>query len=73
MDYLSAKGLNKSEVAKQAGVTRESLYKSLSKKGNPHFQTVRALLQSSGFEIRIDRVKKARGHGKKNSSKKAYG
>jgi probable addiction module antidote protein len=40
-----------SEVAKNAGVTRASLYKSLSKNGNPRFETVAKIVESFGCTI----------------------
>ena len=44
-----AKGM--SEVAKSAGVTRASLYKSLSENGNPRFETVAKIVESFGCKI----------------------
>jgi probable addiction module antidote protein len=44
-----AKGM--SEVAKNAGVTRASLYKSLSENGNPRFETVAKIVESFGCKI----------------------
>lgn len=38
-------------VAKRAGVTRESLYKSLSPKGNPSFKRIAAVASATGFPI----------------------
>jgi probable addiction module antidote protein len=42
-----------SVVAKKAGVGRESLYKSLSEKGNPRFRTIAALAQALNFELKF--------------------
>ena len=44
-----AKGM--SEVAKNAGVTRASLYKSLSENGNPRFETIAKIVESFGCKI----------------------
>jgi len=44
-----AKGM--SEVAKQAGVTRASLYKSLSEGGNPHFDTIFRVCGALGVKL----------------------
>jgi len=41
------------EVAKQAEVSRESLYKALSKNGNPKLSTLFALLKGLGLKISI--------------------
>ncbi len=38
-------------IAKRAGMSRESLYKSLSPKGNPSFKRVAALAAATGFPI----------------------
>lgn len=40
-----------SAVAKRAGVSRESLYKSLSPTGNPSFKRVAALASATGYPI----------------------
>lgn len=44
-----AKGM--SEVAKNVGVTRASLYKSLSENGNPRFETIAKIVESFGCKI----------------------
>lgn len=41
------------EVAKQAGLTRASLYKALSVEGNPEFSTVLKVVQALGLKIRV--------------------
>lgn len=41
------------EVAKQAGLTRASLYKALSGEGNPEFSTVLKVVQALGLKIRV--------------------
>jgi probable addiction module antidote protein len=40
-------------VAKELGITREGLYKSLSPNGNPSFETVLKLLDLLGFQLVI--------------------
>lgn len=50
-DIAKAKGM--AEVARSAGVGRESLYKSLSTKGNPSFQTVAKVIDALGGQITI--------------------
>lgn len=48
------------KLAKRIGVGRESLYKSLSKRGNPEFSKIEAILQSLGmrFAVVADKRKK---------------
>lgn len=40
-------------VAKRSGLGRQQLYKTLSRKGNPEFKTLRALLQAVGLAIAV--------------------
>ena len=44
-----AKGMT--EVARQAGVTRASLYKSLADDGNPEFDTIARVCGALGFRL----------------------
>jgi len=48
-DVAKARGMT--SVAKEAGVGRESLYKSLSANGNPSFQTVSKVSRALGVQI----------------------
>jgi probable addiction module antidote protein len=48
-DVAKAKGM--SDIAKTTGVGRESLYKSLSNKGNPNFSTVVKTLEALDMSI----------------------
>jgi len=41
------------EIAKQAGLTRPSLYKALSKNGRPEFATVLKVLRALGLKLKI--------------------
>jgi probable addiction module antidote protein len=41
------------QIAKELGVTREGLYKSLSPNGNPSFETVFKLIDILGFRLSI--------------------
>lgn len=50
-DIAKAKGM--SEIARSAGVGRESLYKSLSAAGNPSFQTVVRVIEALGGQLTI--------------------
>jgi probable addiction module antidote protein len=46
-----AKGMT--EVAKQVGVTRASLYKSLSADGNPRFETINKIVEALGGHLSV--------------------
>lgn len=50
-DIARAYGMGK--IAKQANVNRESLYKSLSKEGNPSFATVVSVLNALGVTLKF--------------------
>ncbi len=41
------------EIAKQAGVSRASLYKSLSENGNPKFETISKIVTALGCKLSI--------------------
>lgn len=43
-----------SQVAKEAGVQRESLYRSLSESGNPTFSTLVSVLKAVGLRLSIE-------------------
>jgi probable addiction module antidote protein len=46
-------------VAEQAKVSRTSLYKTLSQRGNPEFRSVTALLRSLGLKLTVEPEDKA--------------
>lgn len=48
-----ARAYSMGKVAKKAGVSRESLYRSLSAEGNPRFTTVMHVLDALGYTIEI--------------------
>ena len=48
-DVAKARGM--SSIAKEAGVSRESLYKSLSENGNPSFQTISKVSRALGLQM----------------------
>lgn len=48
-----AKARGMSSIAKEANVSRESLYRSLSAEGNPSFQTISKVLASMGLRLTI--------------------
>ena len=50
-DVARAKGM--SQVAREAGLGRESLYKALSSEGNPEFATVLKVIHALGLKIKV--------------------
>ena len=46
-------------LAKAAGVSRESLYRTLSRRGNPKIDTIMELLRALGLKLTIERHKAA--------------
>jgi probable addiction module antidote protein len=52
-DVARARGMT--DVAGRAGLSRESLYRSLSPEGNPEFATVLKVVRALGLRIAIER------------------
>ena len=50
-DVARAKGM--AQIAKAAGLGRESLYKALSPEGNPEFATVLKVMRALGLKIKL--------------------
>ncbi|MFZ1489032.1 MAG: addiction module antidote protein, partial [Ilumatobacteraceae bacterium] len=50
-DIARVKGM--SQIARDAGLGRESLYKALSSTGNPEFGTILKVVQSLGLQFRV--------------------
>lgn len=50
-DIARAKGM--SQVAREAGLGRESLYKALSSTGNPEFATILKVLTALGLQLHV--------------------
>lgn len=50
-DIAKAQGM--STLAKQSGLNRESLYKSLSAEGNPSFATIMKITEALGLKITL--------------------
>jgi|ERR1039458_1263301 probable addiction module antidote protein len=48
-----ARSRGMSQIAKKAGLSRESLYKALSTDGNPEFGTVIRVMQALGLKLSI--------------------
>ena len=51
-NVVQARGVSK--VAAKSNLNRESLYKMLSKRGNPSLQSLGALLGSMGFRLTVE-------------------
>jgi len=49
----AARAMGMTEVAKKAGVTRASLYKSLSENGNPRFETISKVTKALGCRLTV--------------------
>lgn len=50
---IAAKAKGMTSIAKQVGVTRASLYKSLAEDGNPRFDTVNKIVDALGCKLAI--------------------
>lgn len=50
-DVAKAQGMT--QVAKDAGVTREALYRALSEKGDPRLSTFMGVLNSLGLKLKV--------------------
>ena len=48
-----ARAQNMSQLAREIGMTREGLYKSLGENGNPSFATVMRITRALGMQLRI--------------------
>ena len=57
-DIAKSKGMTK--IASEAGLGRESLYKTLSHDGNPSFSTVLKVMQSLGIRLYPTVMRRAR-------------
>jgi len=51
-DIARAKGMT--QVAKDAGLNRESLYRALSEEGNPSFSTILKVLRAIGLRLSVN-------------------
>ena len=51
--HTVARARGMSKTAKEAGITREGLYKALGENGNPTFTTVMNILNAIGYKISI--------------------
>lgn len=53
-DIARARGM--AQIAREAGLGRESLYKALSAEGNPEFATVLKVVRALGLKLRAERA-----------------
>ena len=52
-DVARARGMT--QIAKDAGMSRESLYRALSADGNPQLETVLKVMRALGFSLSVSR------------------
>jgi|SRR4051794_12692365 probable addiction module antidote protein len=50
----AAKARGMSDIARQTGLSRESLYKALGGDGHPQFETIALVLQALGLQLRVE-------------------
>lgn len=53
---VAAKAKGMSQIAHDAGLSRESLYKALGSDGNPQFETILRVLAALGLQLRAEPV-----------------
>jgi probable addiction module antidote protein len=51
---VAAKARGMSEIARETGLSRESLYKALSGEGHPQFETISLVLRALGLRLRAE-------------------
>ncbi|MBT4837559.1 MAG: putative addiction module antidote protein [Methylococcales bacterium] len=51
-----AKSKSMTNLAKQAGLNRQSLYRTLSENGNPKLQTIDKIITALGYKLTIEKV-----------------
>jgi len=56
-----ARARGMSQIAKDAGLSRESLYKALGTEGNPEFGTVLKVMQALGLRLSVEAQSKSQG------------
>ncbi|MFA6527046.1 MAG: hypothetical protein WCT20_01340 [Candidatus Babeliales bacterium] len=52
-DVLDAQGNDISTLAKKAHITRQNLYRMLSQKGNPRWNSITSLIDVMGFHVQL--------------------
>jgi probable addiction module antidote protein len=51
---VAAKARGMTAIARQTGLSRESLYKALSGEGRPQFETINLVLKALGLRLRVE-------------------
>lgn len=54
-----ARSMGMTQVAKEAGITREALYKALSEKGDPKLSTLLGVLKALGLRVTVTSTNEA--------------
>jgi probable addiction module antidote protein len=52
----AARARGMTDIARQTGLSRESLYKALSGDGHPQFETINLVLKALGLRLRVEPV-----------------
>jgi probable addiction module antidote protein len=50
---IAARARGMTEIAREAGVTRASLYKTLSNDGNPRYETISRIVNALGLKLTV--------------------
>lgn len=53
---IVARARGMSSIAKEAGVTREALYRALSEKGDPRLSTLMGVMKAMGLRLSVEAV-----------------
>ena len=51
---IAAKARGMTDIARQTGLSRESLYKALGGDGHPQFETINLVLKALGLRLRVE-------------------
>jgi probable addiction module antidote protein len=52
-DVLAAQGVNISAFAEESKLSRQNIYRMLSKKGNPRWQNLSSLINAMGLQVHL--------------------
>jgi probable addiction module antidote protein len=58
---VAAKARGMTDIARQTGLSRESLYKALSGDGRPQFETINLVLKALGLRLRVEPLEDSGG------------
>ena len=58
---IVARSRNPSTIARNAGLSRETIYQAFSPEGNPTLSTVTAVMKSLGFQLSVKPIETADG------------